>query len=69
MQGKDTESKEMTTKALRLQGSLTKTKPIQPEPKKQSELPPRTDIFARTVLRREGNVGPDFDPEDRKSVV
>lgn len=43
MQGKDTESKEMTTKALRLQGSLTKTKPIQPEPKKQSELPPRTD--------------------------
>ena len=30
MQGKDAESKDMTTKALRLQGSLTKTKPIQP---------------------------------------
>jgi hypothetical protein len=34
MQGKDNESKDMTTKALRLQGSLTKTKPIQPVPKK-----------------------------------
>jgi hypothetical protein len=30
MQGKDAEYKDMTTKALRLQGSLTKTKPIQP---------------------------------------
>jgi len=29
MQGKDAESKEMATKALRLQGSLTKTKPIE----------------------------------------
>ena len=28
MQGKDEESKEMATKALRLQGSLTKTKPM-----------------------------------------
>ena len=28
MQGKDTESKEMATKALRLQGSLTKAKPM-----------------------------------------
>ena len=68
MQGKDSESKEMTTKALRLQGSLTKTKPIQPEPKKQSELPPRTDTFQRTVLRREGIVGPDVDPDRTKTI-
>lgn len=68
MQGKDSESKEMTTKALRLQGSLTKTKPIQPEPKKQSDLPPRTDTFQRTVLRREGNVGPDVDPDRTKTI-
>ena len=32
MQGKDEESKEMATKALRLQGSLTKTKPIEHPP-------------------------------------
>lgn len=68
MQGKDQESKEMTTKALRLQGSLTKTKPIEPPAKKQSELPPRTDTFARIVLRREGNVGPDVDPENTKTL-
>jgi hypothetical protein len=66
MQGKDAEYKDMTTKALRLQGSLTKTKPIQPEPKKGNDLPPRTDTFARVVLRREGNVGPDVDPENTK---
>lgn len=58
----------MTTKALRLQGSLTKTKPIQPEPKKLSDLPPRTDTFQRTVLRREGNVAPDVDPDNTKTV-
>jgi len=29
MQGKDAECKDLTTKALRLQGSLTKTKPIE----------------------------------------
>jgi len=62
MQGKDAEYKDMTTKALRLQGSLTKTKPIEPEPKKKNELPCRDDTFARTVLRREGNVHPDEDP-------
>ena len=33
MQGKDIESKEMATKALRLQGSLTKCKPIENEVK------------------------------------
>ena len=59
MQGKDAESKDMTTRALRLQGSLTKTKPIQPPIKHESTLPPRTDVFKRAVLRREGNVGPD----------
>jgi len=52
----------MTTKALRLQGSLTKTKPIEPEPKKKNELPCRDDTYARTVFRREGNVHPDEDP-------
>ena len=62
MQGKDAEYKEMTTKALRLQGSLTKTKPIEPQPKKMSELPCRDDTYARTVLRREGNLHPEEDP-------
>ena len=60
MQGKDVEYKNEMTKALRLQGSLTKTKPIEPEPKKESPLPPRTDTFQRTVLRREGFVTPDL---------
>jgi hypothetical protein len=68
MQGKDNESRDMTTKALRLQGSLTKTKPIQPEPKKVSELPPRNDTFKKTILRREGNVGPDEDPENTRTI-
>lgn len=62
MQGKDAEYKDMTTKALRLQGSLTKTKPIQPQPKKTNELPSRDDTFARTLLRREGHVHLDEDP-------
>jgi hypothetical protein len=62
MQGKDEESKAMTTKALRLQGSLTKAKPIEAEPKKASTLPPRTDTYSRTVMRRENNVHPDEDP-------
>ena len=66
MQDKDAESKDMTTRALRLQGSLTKTKPIQPPIKHESTLPPRTDVFKRAVLRREGNVGPDEDPEHTK---
>ena len=56
----------MTTKALRLQGSLTKTKPIEPARPKVSELPPRTDVFARSIFRRDGNVGPDVDPENTK---
>jgi hypothetical protein len=45
MQGKDAEYKDQTTKALRLQGSITKTKPIEPEVKKESTLPSRTDTF------------------------
>ena len=60
MQGKDAEYKDQTTKALRLQGSITKTKPIEPEVKKESSLPSRTDTFQRTVLRREGFVQPDL---------
>jgi len=31
-------------------------------------LPPRTDTFTRTVLRREGNVGPDEDPDNTKTI-
>ena len=62
MQGKDEESKEMATKALRLQGSLTKTKPIEhPAPETGPKIK-RGDQFARTVLRREGNIGADEVP-------
>jgi hypothetical protein len=69
MQGKDIEYKDMTTKALRLQGSITKTKPIEPEQKKESLLPPRTDTFQRTVLRREGYVYPDLVEIDDVPVI
>jgi hypothetical protein len=69
MQGKDVEYKDQTTKALRLQGSITKTKPIEPEPKKVSLLPPRTDTFQRTVLRREGYEYPDLVDLDNVPVL
>ena len=69
MQGKDAEYKDQTTKALRLQGSITKTKPIEPEVKKESSLPSRTDTFQRTVLRREGFVQPDLVDLDSVAVL
>ena len=69
MQGKDVEYKDQTTKALRLQGSITKTKPIEPEPIKESLLPSRTDTFQRTVFRREGFVQPDLVDLDSVPVL
>ena len=62
MQGKDTESKDMATKALRLQGSLTKAKPIEIEASKGEGNVKRGDIYGRTVLRRKDNVHPDDVP-------
>ena len=62
MQGKDEESKEMATKALRLQGSLTKTKPIEHPPPATGPKIKRGDQFARTVYRREGNIAADDVP-------
>ena len=59
MQGKDQESKEMATNALRLQGSLTKTKAIEIPKAKEKQAPPRSDQFTKTVFRREGNVHPE----------
>lgn len=56
MQGKETESREMASKALRLQGSLSRAKPIEMEAPKAEAPNKRGDIFFRKVLRREGNV-------------
>ena len=65
MQGKDTESKDMATKALRLQGSLTKTKPIEISSTKDEINVKRGDTYHRTVLRRVDNVHPDDVPSDQ----
>ena len=59
MQGKDKESKEMATKALRLQGSLTKTKPIEVDKKQQDNALVRGDQFTRTLHRRKDDMHPD----------
>lgn len=59
MQGKEAESREMASKALRLQGSLTSAKPIEIEAPKAEAPSKRGDTFYRTVLRREGNVAMD----------
>ena len=56
MQGKESESREMASKALRLQGSLTRAKPIEIEAPQVQNANKRGDTFFRTVLRREGNV-------------
>ena len=45
MQGNDKDSKEYAARALRLQGSLTKTKPIEVEVKKEAAVPKRGDFF------------------------
>ena len=59
MQGKEQESREMASKALRLQGSLSRTKPIEIEIPKPEPPNRRGDTFFRTVLRREGHVAQD----------
>lgn len=72
MQGKDKESKEMATKALRLQGSLTKTKPIEVEKKQQDNTMIRGDQFTRTLHRRKDDVHPDEvfgDSKEDRSLI
>lgn len=52
MQGKDDLSKEMATKALRLEGSLTKCTPIEIPKKPDPGLPKRGDWLTIKVHRR-----------------
>ena len=52
MQGNEKDSKEYAARALRLQGSLTKTKPIEIERKKEETLPKRGDFLTLKVFRR-----------------
>jgi hypothetical protein len=59
MQGKDAECKELTTKALRLQGSLTKMKPIEIDKKAETDENVRLDTFKKVVHRRKGDLHPD----------
>ena len=64
MQGNDKESKEMATRALRLQGSMTKTKPMynhfivdydyrEAERKKEDTMPKRGDFFHLKIYRQD----------------
>jgi hypothetical protein len=52
MQGKEDKSKEMATKALRLEGSLTKCKPIEIAAKADKGLPKRGDFLIIKQHRR-----------------
>ena len=52
MQGKDEQSSEMATKALRLEGSLTKCKPIESHKKADQGLPKRGDFLTVKKNRR-----------------
>lgn len=52
MQGKEDKSKEMATKALRLEGSLTKCKPIEIMAKADKGLPKRGDFLIIKQHRR-----------------
>ena len=52
MQGKLDESKDMATKALRLEGSLTKCKPIEINRQKEEDLPKRGDFLNIKKFRR-----------------
>ena len=52
MQGKEDASKEMATKALRLEGSLTKCKPIEPPQRLEDGLPKRGDFLNIKKHRR-----------------
>jgi len=53
MQGKDEDSKTMATKALRLQGSLTKCKAIDLSRKTDGGLPKRGDFLNIKKHRRQ----------------
>ncbi|CDW81373.1 leucine rich repeat family protein [Stylonychia lemnae] len=53
MQGNDKDSKEYAARALRLQGSLTKTKPIEIEKKREEVVPKRGDFFHLKVFRKD----------------
>ena len=56
MQGKEDESREMASKALRLQGSITSASPIEIEAAVVEPTNKRGDIFFRKVFRRDGNI-------------
>lgn len=64
MQGKDVECKDMATKALRLEGSLTKTKRVEAKVIVPEQCGKRQDTFGRTVFRRKDNIHPDDVPSD-----
>jgi hypothetical protein len=53
MKGNLKESQAYTSKALKLQGSLSKTTPIDPPPPPSDEMPKRGDFFHVKVHRRE----------------
>lgn len=65
MQGKDEECKDMATKALRLEGSLTKTKRVEAKVIEADKAGNRADTYGRTVFRRTDNVHPDDVPSDQ----
>lgn len=52
MQGNEKDSKEYAARALRLQGALTKTKPIEIVVKKEDPVPKRGDYFQLKIFRR-----------------
>jgi len=52
MQGNEKESKEYAARALRLQGALTNTKPIEISIKKEDAVPKRGDFFHLKIFRR-----------------
>jgi hypothetical protein len=52
MQGKNEDSKTMATKALRLEGSLTKCKPIEMVKKQDQGIPKRGDFLIIKKHRR-----------------
>jgi hypothetical protein len=52
MQGNEKDSREYAARALRLQGALTKTKPIEIHSKKEDAVPKRGDFFHLKVFRR-----------------
>ena len=61
MQGNMKESQIYTTKALRLQGSLTKTTPIEAPPPPPDGMPKRGDYLHLKVHRRDDMTGTQFD--------